>query len=284
MVGYTGPDNLMNINIYGDPNSLWLVNMMNDMNIKYPIGLNLTLFADGSITSSDHSSFWDNGYSAILAIEDLNDFNPYYHLDTDTVDKLNMDLVKRSTQLSLAALAEIAGVLSDDDWLPVPLSQGWNFVSTPFIHSPANISSVLCTVAGKYDLVQFYDAYDSKDRWKVLDIDKPDFLNDLIRTNNTRGFWLHVTAACTLTSFGSKPVTTSVHMVQGWNMVGYPSNNTARTVSQVFASAPSGFRVQCFDKSAKYMLKDMVQTDIVLPGNGYWVYAPANWVWTVSWK
>ncbi len=33
---------------------------------------------------SDHSSFWDYGYTAILSIEDQSDFNPYYHGPGDT--------------------------------------------------------------------------------------------------------------------------------------------------------------------------------------------------------
>ena len=36
------------------------------------------------VTGSDHYSFWQYGFNSILAIEDFNDFNPYYHGSGDT--------------------------------------------------------------------------------------------------------------------------------------------------------------------------------------------------------
>jgi hypothetical protein len=62
-----------------------------------------------STTASDHSPFWDAGYDAILGIEDTPLRNPYYHQETDTLDKLDMDFctsVVKTTLLVAAATAQ----------------------------------------------------------------------------------------------------------------------------------------------------------------------------------
>ncbi len=72
-------------------------------------------------TYSDHDTFWDEGYPAILLIENgppwnSNQFynaNPFYHTSTDTYETLNMDLVTKVTKLNLAAFAAFSGPLTD---------------------------------------------------------------------------------------------------------------------------------------------------------------------------
>lgn len=63
---------------------------------------------DPSVIYSDHSPFWDNGYPALLAIEDLPLTNPYYHQTTDTLDKLDLDFFTRSTRAAVGLAAELA--------------------------------------------------------------------------------------------------------------------------------------------------------------------------------
>ncbi len=63
---------------------------------------------NASFTYSDHAPFWDNGYPALLAIEDLPLNNPYYHQTTDTVDTLDFEFFGDSTSAALALLAELA--------------------------------------------------------------------------------------------------------------------------------------------------------------------------------
>ncbi len=56
-------------------------------------------------TSSDHSSFWNAGYPAMLVIEDWYDFNDYYHTPQDDIDILNMDYYIAMLRASLANIA-----------------------------------------------------------------------------------------------------------------------------------------------------------------------------------
>lgn len=60
---------------------------------------------------SDHASFWGNGYPAVLGIEDYDDFNPYYHKNTDVVANCDMDYYTAIVKSALASAAHLAGPL-----------------------------------------------------------------------------------------------------------------------------------------------------------------------------
>jgi len=64
--------------------------------------------ADGP-SAADHSSFWNYGFPAILAIEDsYNDFNAYYHTTNDGVNYLNLDYLTAFVQASAGTVAHLA--------------------------------------------------------------------------------------------------------------------------------------------------------------------------------
>lgn len=60
------------------------------------------------ISGSDHASFWEFGYPAILVIEDMNDFNLLSHSVNDDISILNMELFVALTRASIANLATSA--------------------------------------------------------------------------------------------------------------------------------------------------------------------------------
>jgi hypothetical protein len=113
MVGYNiACDKL---DVLGDPPSAWLVDEMLANNAQYDIGLITERVIDASIWYSDHSSFWNQGYSALLGIEDyqLSTSNcytatTYYHTVNDLYSTLNMRLATKATRLAVATLAELA--------------------------------------------------------------------------------------------------------------------------------------------------------------------------------
>lgn len=58
---------------------------------------------------SDHQSFQQRGYSAILSIEDNSDFTPYYHTSNDKVQTLNKPFFIKMIKAGVAALVSMAG-------------------------------------------------------------------------------------------------------------------------------------------------------------------------------
>jgi hypothetical protein len=90
-----------------NPDSEWLAERLGLSATSYT-GLPVRKIVNDSFVYSDHASFWDEGYSALLAIEDEPLSNPYYHQTTDTVDTLNFDFYTNATKTALGALAELA--------------------------------------------------------------------------------------------------------------------------------------------------------------------------------
>jgi hypothetical protein len=108
MIGYD-PGNNMGLDIGANSDSVWISDEMISVNENYSIGLDIT--TGGGSSASDHASFWQWGYDAVECIE--SDFNtPNYHTVNDTIDKLNMVFDTKVTQLGIATLAKLAGVLA----------------------------------------------------------------------------------------------------------------------------------------------------------------------------
>jgi aminopeptidase YwaD len=59
---------------------------------------------------SDHASFWDAGYPAVVLTDTANFRNPHYHRETDTVDTLNLEFLSNVAATVTATAIQIAGV------------------------------------------------------------------------------------------------------------------------------------------------------------------------------
>jgi aminopeptidase YwaD len=58
---------------------------------------------------SDHASFWDAGYPAVMLTDTANFRNPHYHRETDTLDTLDLEFLSKITATVTATAAQIAG-------------------------------------------------------------------------------------------------------------------------------------------------------------------------------
>jgi hypothetical protein len=111
MIAYT--DSIAeDLDIISNPASEWLADRFFSTSITYTPLLNILKIVNASVTGSDHSPFWDRGYSAILGIEDILISNPYYHTTGDTIDTLNLDFTTEVVKSSLATAADLAQPVS----------------------------------------------------------------------------------------------------------------------------------------------------------------------------
>jgi Zn-dependent M28 family amino/carboxypeptidase len=110
MIAYTDsiPEDL---DIIGNQSSEWLADRFFSTAVAYTT-LDIYKIINPSFNRSDHSSFWDSGYSAILGIEDAFISNPYYHRTSDTIDTLNLDFITEVAKASLATAADLAQPVS----------------------------------------------------------------------------------------------------------------------------------------------------------------------------
>ena len=82
---------------------------------------------------SDHQSFWDQGYTSILTIEDQGDFNPFYHGSGDTPANTDLGYFTDFTKASIGTFAHMGclvpdtgnliGTVSDTEGAPVASAQ-----------------------------------------------------------------------------------------------------------------------------------------------------------------
>ena len=87
--------------------------------IVYAYNINLIPELNTSLGGgSDHSSFWNYGYTAILSIEDQNDFNPYYHGPGDTPAHTDPIYFTNFVKASIGTFAHMTGCL-------IPPGQGF---------------------------------------------------------------------------------------------------------------------------------------------------------------
>jgi PKD repeat protein len=106
MIGYNSDDYLQ-IELhtrYNNQQDLAIANRFADVVEAYNIDLAPVIEQSG-IQASDHASFWDFGYPAILGIEDFEDFTPYYHSIGDQVETLDIDYFTNFIKAAIGTMA-----------------------------------------------------------------------------------------------------------------------------------------------------------------------------------
>jgi hypothetical protein len=100
--------------LIANPRSQWLVELLEETNDIYEIGLILDKRIDPLADRGDHASFWDLEYDAVFGIENYppEETNKAYDsiddvISSDSLDyHLNFDLIARAVRLEVAALAQ----------------------------------------------------------------------------------------------------------------------------------------------------------------------------------
>ncbi|MDQ1355292.1 MAG: hypothetical protein QG657_5602, partial [Acidobacteriota bacterium] len=95
------------LDVIVNTNSKWMGNLLKTAAENYS-SIDVLTTLDNWADYSDHYSFWDEGYPAVLCIEDYEDTNPYYHTIHDTIDTLNLDFAVEAARVCLASTAQLA--------------------------------------------------------------------------------------------------------------------------------------------------------------------------------
>ena len=102
MIAYDSNNDNKN-DVHTNTNSYNFANeFMSVMNVYQPL-LDPSLISSIS-GGSDHQSFWNKGYKAILSIEYTNDFNNYYHTVNDKFSNLNVPFFTKMLKASVASM------------------------------------------------------------------------------------------------------------------------------------------------------------------------------------
>ncbi len=110
MLGWDSDDDgLFDISTRPIANSVELANLVDSLANLYNLGLTSAIFNPGT-TASDHASFWNHGYSAIVFSEAFfsGDGNPYYHTSNDKIEHFNLNYYYALSKLAVATLSHLA--------------------------------------------------------------------------------------------------------------------------------------------------------------------------------
>lgn len=142
MIAWDGNnDAVVTLQVRPVANSIDLAERLMEINENYGIGLYPSLVNPGS-PNSDHSSFWNWGYGALLVIEEYrrlatgNDFNPWYHslydrIEADGLKIFNLPYFRKCAQMSIAGLASHAAGLAPAP--PLAVSQASETTVRPIL-------------------------------------------------------------------------------------------------------------------------------------------------------
>jgi hypothetical protein len=148
-----------------------------------------------------------------------------------------------------------------------------------------DLESVLDSINGSYDAVQYYNAGDISDPWKHYHVSKPSHLNDLVEINHSIGFWVHIPqpGGVLFQCSGVIPLENqSIALKPGWNLVGYPalSNRTRTMALNNIAFGTDVDSIWTFNASVQQW-EEIGEFDYFKRGRGYWVHATWECVWEV---
>lgn len=156
------------------------------------------------------------------------------------------------------------------------LVQGINLVSIPLVQLNESVQKVLRTV--RFDKAWSCDAWDAVDPWKWYMTSKP-YKGDLKTINHKMGVWVNVTEESNFTVAGIVPLTTSIQLYTGWNLVSFPSFNSSYSVSDLKAET-GAVRIEGSDLLVPpYFLEVLSDTDVLEAGHGYWIFVQTNTTW-----
>ena len=125
------------------------------------------------------------------------------------------------------------------------------------------------------------------DPWKVYNPDLPSWVvQDLETLSRTEGYWLDMKSSEQVIVSGGLRIPTNIPLVPGWNLVGYPTNETkSRNIS--FLTISGNFtEVRGFNNTNKVFINYIPPSSGGLlytrPNEGYWINITATEVWIVD--
>lgn len=131
--------------------SLELAKMFIAANALYGQGLVIELKDTTAARWSDHSSFWDQGFAAILAEENWftdarpPDGTPCYHKTCDTLATLNLDYIHRAARTTLATISHLAGIITGPTPTPTMTATPSNTPTASLTPTPSSTPTATAT-------------------------------------------------------------------------------------------------------------------------------------------
>ena len=164
----------------------------------------------------------------------------------------------------------------------IPLSSGWNQISTPIEPKNTSIEAVIGDLSG-HVIVDTYNT--PAGEWYIYDSDSPDdtTLDEIVAG---KGYWLYSESGQDLIITGYKTAE-AIDLYEGWNLVGYNSL-TAMDIGTVLSSLNGTILVYAYNTSNNswniynseglWFLNTFTE---MFPGRGYWLRSDTDQTWVI---
>lgn len=151
------------------------------------------------------------------------------------------------------------------------MNKGWNLISIPIQLANTSINEFLKSIYGKYESVWTFDT--NNKNWKQLNVNLPDWANDLYTIEPEKGYWVNMLYESTLIVTEKLINNLAIDLVEGWNLVGY-NDIISRPIEIALLSIHESFdSVWSYDQEYKVYSKNKHLDNLKTmdPGNGYWI-------------
>jgi PKD repeat protein len=162
------------------------------------------------------------------------------------------------------------------EYSTVTLHSGWNLVSTPLPLKDQSRTAGQLFAAVDSDSRSFY-SYDAGSKQFIP-------LNSLSEIFPLEGIWVYSKSESPLTFRYqvTQPVTISMHLPAGWNLIGYPSTEPGNARTGYASIGNTWSTILCFDPVSQQYSTTIFnegaggQSDqqLMNPTNGYWIFMP----------
>jgi len=153
-------------------------------------------------------------------------------------------------------------------------ASGWNTVSLAWLDSPTDIETALS--GSSWDRAMLY----IDGNWYTYNRNRDAKYNaGFPEVDRTSGILVNFTSATTVSGDVYFEGKTTIHLKQGWNLVGYPSAHDQRISDALEGISWDKIEVRYGDGTSDVMRS----TDYLDVGMSYWIYVDTDQDWTVEW-
>ena len=160
--------------------------------------------------------------------------------------------------------------------------EGWNLISIPCLATNTSPEFVLSSISGNYTSIHYYDLNNNTDHWKVYNPGLPSWVvNDLVYINEKDGYWINMKNQSNFHLDGTLIQPNDVPLVKGWNLMGYPTDNSKEITNALNPISGSYTIIWLYNASdSKYYYYNVSESNGTLyemrPYYGYWINMSKN--------
>ncbi len=172
----------------------------------------------------------------------------------------------------------------------IQISPGWNLISYyclkgSWYTGPSSFNGMEDSITQAFA----YESATPPDNWKSYNAALPLWaVKDLNMMHAQKGYWVYSNTSGTITINGSKIGNTSIALIQGWNLIGYPNENQ-KNISEALQTINGNYTaVWMYNSSntAWYVYYPSGSNSTFYeftPGYGYWINMTTNDTLVIDW-